>query len=78
MVRSWLECREFPTVETFVDEKAEEFPGLEVEFRFGSAPRLVLRGGKGQRETLRIDRWKTEQIEEFLKDKLKAVPAASA
>ena len=61
-----------------MDEKAEDFPSLEVEFRFGSAPRLVLRGGKGQRETLRIDRWKTEQIEEFLRDKLETVPAASA
>ena len=48
--------REFPTVETFIEEEAEKFDGLEVEYRFGAAPRLMLRGDKGQKETLRIDR----------------------
>ena len=69
-------CREFPTVETFVEEKAAKFAGLTVEYRFGSAPRLVLRGGKGQKESLRVDRWKTEHIEEFLTDKLQVKSAA--
>ena len=68
--------REFPTVQTFVEEKADQFDGLEVEYRFGSAPRLILKGGKGQKESLRVDRWKTEHIEEFLNDKLQAVTAA--
>ena len=48
--------REFPTVETFIEEEAEKFDGLEVEYRFGAAPRLMLLGDKGQKETLRIDR----------------------
>lgn len=65
-------------MQTFVEEKAEDFLGLEVMYRFGSAPRLVLKGAKGLRETLRIDKWKTEHIEEFLADKLETVKAASA
>ena len=65
-------------MQTFVDEKAADFLGLEVEYRFGSAPRLILYGGKGQKETLRVDRWKTEHIEEFLADKLQTVNGASA
>ena len=69
-------CREFPTVQTFVDEKAGKFEGLEVDYRFGSAPRLILKGAKGQKESLRVDRWKTEHIEEFLNDKLQAPSAA--
>ena len=48
--------REFPTVETFIEEDAGKFDGLEVEYRFGAAPRLMLLGDKGQKETLRIDR----------------------
>lgn len=43
-------------METFIEEEAEKFDGLEVEYRFGAAPRLMLLGDKGQKETLRIDR----------------------
>ena len=63
-------------MQTFVEERAGRFDGLEVEYRFGSAPRLILKGGKAQKETLRVDRWKTEHIEEFLDDKLQAVSSA--
>ncbi|KAK9915637.1 hypothetical protein WJX75_001843 [Coccomyxa subellipsoidea] len=64
--------REFPTVEHFVNDKAEDFDSLEVRYRFGSSPRLILNGENGKKETLRIDKWKTELIEEFLRDKLPA------
>lgn len=63
-------------MQTFVEEKAASFDGLEIDYRFGSAPRLILKGGKGQKESLRVDRWKTEHIEEFLNDKLQAQSAA--
>ncbi len=63
-------------MQTFVEEKAAKFEGLEVDYRFGSAPRLILKGGKGQKESLRVDRWKTEHIEEFLNDKLQTASAA--
>lgn len=58
-----------------MNEKAEAFENLEVVYRFGSFPRLLLRGEAGRKETLRIDKWKTEAIEEFLRDKLAASAA---
>ncbi len=59
-------------MEHFVKDKAEEIEGLEIRYRFGSSPRLILVGENGKKETLRIDKWKTELIEEFLHDKLPA------
>ncbi|KAK9809223.1 hypothetical protein WJX72_011602 [[Myrmecia] bisecta] len=60
---------DFPHIETFVRKKAKDYKGLTVIDRFGALPRLVLKAGK-DRETIRIDKWKTEHIEEFLQDKL--------
>jgi len=62
-------------VEHFVKDKAEFFDSLDIRYRFGSSPKLILMGENGKKETLRIDKWKTELIEEFLRDKL---PADSA
>lgn len=62
-------------MEHFVKDKAENFDSLDVRYRFGSSPRLTLMGVNGEKETLRIDKWKTELIEEFLRDKLPADPA---
>lgn len=56
-------------MEGFVKRKAAVFKGLRVEDRWGAPPRIILRDGKVQ-ESVRIDGWKTEQIEEFLKNKL--------
>ena len=65
-------------METFIKDKVDNFDedALEVVYRFGAFPRLVLRGEKGRKETARIDKWKTEQIEEFLRDKLGAAASA--
>ncbi len=51
-------------------DKADDIDTLEVRYRFGSSPRLILVDNNGKKETLRIDKWKTELIEEFLKNKL--------
>ena len=59
-------------------ERAAAFKNLKVVYRFGSSPRLLLRGEKAQKETLRIDKWKTEQIEEYLRDKLVEPSSADA
>ena len=61
--------RDFPHVETFVKERISNYPNLQVKYQFGSPPRLTLRSGT-KSETIRIDHWKTEHIEEYLKDKL--------
>ena len=34
-------------------------------------PRLIMKAEDGTRNTVRIDAWKTEHIQEYLKDKLK-------
>ncbi|KAA6422696.1 MAG: hypothetical protein FRX49_07232 [Trebouxia sp. A1-2] len=61
--------REFPHVETFVRERSESYPNIKVKYYFGSPPRLNLKSGSSS-ESIRIDHWKTEHIEEYLKDKL--------
>lgn len=59
-----------PHVEGFVKKhKAKPVDGLRVVDRWGAPPRIILTDGKSQ-ESVRIDGWKTEQIEEFLKNKL--------
>ena len=42
---------------------------MQVKHYFGAPPRLKLRAGD-KSETIRIDHWKTEHIEEYLKDNL--------
>jgi hypothetical protein len=63
-------------VQTFIDDKADDYEELDIVYRFGSFPRLVLRDAKGHKETARIDKWKTEQIEEFLAGKLAGAAAS--
>ena len=62
-------CREFPHVETFLKERISSYPNMQVKYHFGAPPRLKLKAG-AKSETIRIDHWKTEHIEEYLKDKL--------
>ena len=69
-------CRIYPHVETFVKEKTEKYsPRLTVRDRLGVAPRLLMRRAAGSKEVIRIDGWKTEQIEEYLDNKLATAPA---
>lgn len=71
------QVRWFPSVLEFIEEKAPDFPALKVKYRANMQPRLVTRNERGdEQETIRIDTWKTEQIEEFLRAKLH--PAAAA
>lgn len=46
----------------------------------GVRPRLVLKAEDGSRHTVRIDGWKTEHIEEYVRDKLPpgGAPGAAA
>ncbi|GMH32792.1 hypothetical protein BSKO_00626 [Bryopsis sp. KO-2023] len=59
----------FPHIKGFVSDKADDFPGLSVRFKLGAAPRLIL-SSKDKKEKIRIDHWKTEDIEEYLKARL--------
>lgn len=64
-----MHCREFPHVDTFVNQRSSKYPTMQVKYYFGAPPRLKLRAGD-KSETIRIDHWKTEHIEEYLNDKL--------
>jgi hypothetical protein len=67
--------RIYPHVETFVKDKTEKYhPRLTVKDRLGVTPRLLMRRATGGKEVIRIDGWKTEQIEEFLDNKLMTLP----
>eukprot|EP00245_Coleochaete_scutata_P016506 TRINITY_DN7734_c0_g1_i1.p1 TRINITY_DN7734_c0_g1~~TRINITY_DN7734_c0_g1_i1.p1 ORF type:complete len:167 (+),score=26.09 TRINITY_DN7734_c0_g1_i1:140-640(+) len=66
----------YSNIARFVDESAKNFPLLKIKWRQGSPPKLVLRDENGvDQETVRIDSWKTEQIEEFLTTKLQSPSA---
>lgn len=63
----------FPHIDGFVKNKAERFhPGLRLRDYYGAVfPRLILTPeGGGPKQTIQIEGWKTEHVEEFLDDKL--------
>lgn len=62
-------CRGFPHIEGFINKEAKLFPELTVRSRLGAEPRILL-VSSNKREEIRIDHWKTEEIEEYLKNKL--------
>lgn len=68
-------CREFPHIETFVTQHSSKYPKLKVRYVYGSPPRLTLKSGN-QQETIRIDHWKTEHVQEYLDDRLISAEAA--
>lgn len=61
----------YPNIQTFIDDKLSQFPDVDVQFRFGAPPKLIMNDESGnQKESIRIDNWKTEQIEQFLREKV--------
>lgn len=61
----------YPNVQTFIDDKLIEFPEVDMQYRFGAPPKLIMKDEKGNhKESIRIDNWKTDQIEQFLKEKV--------
>ncbi|KAI8106784.1 hypothetical protein M9434_001438 [Picochlorum sp. BPE23] len=62
-----------PDILNFIKEKASDFKGLRVVKKPSSVPALLLRddASQGTPEKMHIMNWKKEQIEEFLKEKLR-------
>ncbi|CAM6096600.1 unnamed protein product [Calypogeia fissa] len=61
----------YPNIQSVID-KLFEFHGVEVEYRYGLPPKLIMLDGHGNfKETIRIDNWKSEHIEKFLKEKVR-------
>ncbi|KYQ94126.1 15 kDa selenoprotein [Tieghemostelium lacteum] len=58
----------FPHIKEFIDKKSGDYKKLSVRYESGSNPKLVLKDNEGKEETLSIDSWKTENLEEYLKE----------
>eukprot|EP00243_Klebsormidium_subtile_P004026 TRINITY_DN17803_c0_g1_i1.p1 TRINITY_DN17803_c0_g1~~TRINITY_DN17803_c0_g1_i1.p1 ORF type:complete len:180 (+),score=19.82 TRINITY_DN17803_c0_g1_i1:25-540(+) len=66
--------RYYSAVSTFLEKHMKDHPKLTLKHRSGSAPKLVMKDKDGKvQETIRIDNWKTEHINEFLKQKLQTL-----
>ena len=65
-----------PHIDNFVKHKAKNFPGLIVNQFLGAPPRLIMyKEGSSEPTIVPIVHWKTEHLEEYLKDKLIPKPA---
>eukprot|EP00249_Psilotum_nudum_P036550 c7964_g1_i1 orf=242-736(+) len=63
----------YPNVQSFIEEDLQHYPALRVQYYFGSPPKLVMLDQNGNnKEVIRIDNWKREHIQQFLKEKVKA------
>ena len=62
----------FPQIQAFVrGEKRNQFPNLEIKYLRGKDPVMKLYDSNGEmKEELSIDKWNTDSVEEFLKEKL--------
>ncbi|ONK56857.1 uncharacterized protein A4U43_C10F13840 [Asparagus officinalis] len=67
----------YPEIVAFIEEDREKFP-VEVRYAYASPPKLVLLDEDGQDiESIRIDNWKREHIQQFLKEKVKSPGSSS-
>jgi len=60
----------YPHIKEFVDKHANEFPNFSVEYAQGMDPTLKMVDDKDNTETQEINSWKTENLVEFLSEKL--------
>eukprot|EP00899_Mesostigma_viride_P026646 jgi/Mesvir1/7166/Mv02526-RA.1 len=64
----------YRSVEEFVKKKAANFPNLVVRYKDFAMPKLIftkpVAGQTKSTESIRIDQWKTEHIEEYLQERL--------
>ena len=63
-------CRDFPRVAGFIEKESKELTNVKVSYKYAAMPKLILKDRDGQRESIRVDNWKTEHIKEFLLDRL--------
>lgn len=62
----------YPNVQSFLEDDLQQYPTLKVQYRHGSPPKLIMLDEYGNnKESIRIDNWKREHIEHFLKEKVK-------
>jgi len=70
-VCSWKLGR-YPQVQAFIkSEKARAFPNLKIQYKRGMDPTVkLLDEDKNVQETLSVEKWDTDNIEEFFTEKL--------
>jgi hypothetical protein len=61
---------QYPEVKTFLDEKAKNYNNLDIEYIRGKNPELIMEKSDGQKDHINVDRWKTDDIVEFLDSRL--------
>ncbi|KAI5079372.1 hypothetical protein GOP47_0004851 [Adiantum capillus-veneris] len=62
----------YPNVQSFIEDDLPKYLNIKVQYRYGSPPKLIMLDEDGNnKETIRIDNWKKEHIEQFLKEKVK-------
>ncbi|WOK96486.1 15 kDa selenoprotein-like [Canna indica] len=62
----------YPEVVAFIEEEKDKFPYVKVQYAYSSPPKLIMLDSDGdKKETIRIDNWKREHIQQFLKGKVK-------
>eukprot|EP00252_Welwitschia_mirabilis_P007086 TRINITY_DN18152_c0_g1_i1.p1 TRINITY_DN18152_c0_g1~~TRINITY_DN18152_c0_g1_i1.p1 ORF type:complete len:185 (+),score=24.82 TRINITY_DN18152_c0_g1_i1:73-555(+) len=63
----------YPEILSFIEEDEDTFPSLHVQYVYNSPPKLIMLDENGNhKESIRIDNWKREHIQRFLKEKVKA------
>ncbi|ERN20359.1 hypothetical protein AMTRI_Chr06g200600 [Amborella trichopoda] len=61
----------YPEVLAFIEDEADKFPSLKVQYAYASPPKLVMLDDAGNhKETIRIDNWRREHIQQFLREKV--------
>jgi len=62
----------FPQVQAFIrSDRVRQFPGLKVRYARGADPVIrLLNAEREVMETLGIDKWNTDSVEEFFKEHL--------
>ena len=64
----------FPEIQSFIDEKAKDFPSVKVEYKQGAYPTLLLfpelESEASEAESVSLDKWKIDHITDFLAAKL--------
>ena len=62
--------REFPQIDGFIKQQLSLYSNVQISYRWGFSPRLVLKFSDKQKETIRIDSWTTDNIVEYLDDRI--------
>ncbi|XP_057815469.2 uncharacterized protein LOC131029084 [Cryptomeria japonica] len=68
----------YPDILSFIEEEADDFNSLHVQYHYGSPPKLIMLDEDGNhKEIIRIDNWKREHILQFLREKVRAKVSTS-